>query len=459
MCATLDEIAQDVSEADIPRVELIVTIYRAFAHACRWSEAVRTARPNASDSLQAARANAHAAHEIAAKVGECDLKVRTLAALTAVEQLADVSALPVLAGRLAEIPVPPFLVQGKGPAIVPGSEIPVPDKPARRRDQPAVVRVMLTVDKRPWATPQRLRPNVFYDCSAVVTIPSWPDGTDQLVLDFVSTLPASVFAFEPLRVDKEERGAGEFRCSGHLQFNGTQSIFFEPVSIQLRARFVSTTDAVRSKLATIIGYHRLRARVRDPAADPLSMYPSLDPVLADIVEEVRTLPGVTEEHFTDFVRALGSVGDFMGNAANEAAYKTGQKISEAEFQKQLLHDMRLQLGPEVQEHPHQAGGSTDIQYRTVTIELKVEDKISDRKKIFERYEKQAVQYGSGLGSQLGILCILDLTEKEVPPAPPQNGIKLLSPPVHGYPQDDAPYPARLAALVIDGNLRTPSSYR
>jgi hypothetical protein len=317
---------------------------------------------------------------------------------------------------------------------------------------------MLTVDQRPWASPQRLQPGVIYDSAVTVTIPEWPEGMDQLILDYSTTLPASAWEITPFVIDKSDEAPAEIRRQGHVRFTGVQSVYSEPVSIQLRARFVARADAAKSKLATIIGYHRLRVRVRDRASDPMSSYAAIDPVLSDMAEQVRSLPGVSPQHWEDFAQALSAIGSILGNAANEAAYRTGMRISEADFHRRLLHDLRILLGDDVKDGVRQAAGVTDLQYRTVTIELKVEDKISERREIFNRYEGQPVQYGSGVGSQLGILCVLDLTEKEVPPAPPQNSIKLLKPPVHGFPKGDAPYPTRIAALVIDGNLRSPSSY-
>ena len=74
------------------------------------------------------------------------------------------------------------------------------------------------------------------------------------------------------------------------------------------------------------------------------------------------------------------------------------------------------------------------------------------------YENQPTQYSSGTGAQLGILCVLDLTEKDVPPAPTQNNLVVLTPKLHGFAAGNAPAPSRIVAVIIDGNLRAPSSY-
>ena len=164
------------------------------------------------------------------------------------------------------------------------------------------------------------------------------------------------------------------------------------------------------------------------------------------------------QHLQDFIEALGAVTNFMGVNLQQALYREGINLLESEFQRDLLRHLRTFLGEEVQEAPNQGGGPTDIQYRTVTIELKVERQIADRRKMIGKYVPQTTQYSSARGAQLGILCILDLTEKCEPPANPKNNVTLEAPEVHGFKGEAAPFPCRIAAVVIDGNLRLPSSY-
>src|SRR6266404_3367337 len=107
--------------------------------------------------------------------------------------------------------------------------------------------------------------------------------------------------------------------------------------------------------------------------------------------------------------------------------------------------MRTWRGEDVQEAPKQGGGPTDIQYKTITVELKVEKEISNRRKIIEKYLSQPTQYSSASGAQLGILCILDLTEKDKPPANLQNQITIETPDVYGF--DSTPdFPTKIAAV-------------
>jgi hypothetical protein len=212
--------------------------------------------------------------------------------------------------------------------------------------------------------------------------------------------------------------------------------------------------------ANVVGYNELGAKVSDETRTPLlSGYRSIDQRTAEIIVEVdRELPNLDPEHRADFIAALSGVVNYLGLCLQQAKYKQGVSVSEAEFQADLLYHLRARLGEDVQEAPKQGGGPTDVQYRSVTVELKVEKKLGDRQKVVEKYITQPSQYSAAGGAQLGILCVLDLTEKHETPANPKNQITLETPPVHGFDPEEVQYPTKIAAVIIDGNLRLPSSY-
>ena len=80
---------------------------------------------------------------------------------------------------------------------------------------------------------------------------------------------------------------------------------------------------------------------------------------------------------------LQAITGLLATYAQEAVYKGRSDVSESEFHTIVLRDLRNRLGQDVQEHPKQAGGLTDIRYRGVIVELKVEKKNGDRKHILE----------------------------------------------------------------------------
>ncbi len=103
---------------------------------------------------------------------------------------------------------------------------------------------------------------------------------------------------------------------------------------------------------------------------------------------------------------MGAVLNFHGSSLQGGKYKGTSKLREAEFQRDLLEALRLSLGEEVIEAERVGGGPTDIRYRSVTIELKVERELKTAASIRQKYLSQTVQYSSAAGSQLGIVCVL-----------------------------------------------------
>jgi hypothetical protein len=120
--------------------------------------------------------------------------------------------------------------------------------------------------------------------------------------------------------------------------------------------------------------------------------------------------------------------------------------------------LRLKLGQDVQEHPNQAGGYTDIRYRGIVVELKVEHENGDRKYIGERYSAQAAQYQSVEGRQVSIVLVLDLTPKNNPPSDIRNDILLVDIPTHGGGDSEKQYKSKAFVFVVNGNMKKPSEY-
>jgi hypothetical protein len=289
----------------------------------------------------------------------------------------------------------------------------------------------------------------------------WPENTDYLVLDYVSTLDKEFYKITPLKIDRPESALNnEFKIAGHIEFPVGQSVFSEPAIIKVLGTFRSLKNIEINVPATIVGYDQLRVHVSDPANVPmLSKYKSIDSKILEIITDIRqSMRTINDGHLDDFVGALSAVANYLGITLQEATYREGCVIREKDFQVDLLRHMRLMLGEDVKEAPKQGGGPTDIQYRSVTVELKVERDISDREKLVKRYLAQPTQYSSAGGAQLSILCILDLTEKNHPPANPQNNITLETPLLHGFENSQPLFPTKVAVVIIDGNLRLPSSY-
>ena len=112
----------------------------------------------------------------------------------------------------------------------------------------------------------------------------------------------------------------------------------------------------------------------------------------------------------------------------------------------------------MQEHPQQAGGITDIRFRGVIVELKVENENGERERMARKYTRQVTQYAGVEARQVSVLLILDLTEKVNPPGDIRNDILLYNVPTHGTTDVPPKFPSKAFVFVVNGNTRNPSSY-
>jgi hypothetical protein len=79
----------------------------------------------------------------------------------------------------------------------------------------------------------------------------------------------------------------------------------------------------------------------------------------------------------------------------------------------LRSDRRI--GSELEEHPHAAGGITDLSFRRVRLELKVESDQPVTCQNAQPYLEQTVQYVVGSDRRFGLLCVLDCSDKTAAP--------------------------------------------
>ncbi len=92
----------------------------------------------------------------------------------------------------------------------------------------------------------------------------------------------------------------------------------------------------------------------------------------------------------------------------------------------------------------------------VTCELKVKPTRVVALEQARNYLGQPVQYESGTQRQLSLLCILDMSAKDLPPGILANNIALLEPQLHGAPNPTSP--SWVGVVIVPGNLPVPSSW-
>ena len=460
--ATLQSLEANLPATDKAVLETVHKLTDCLVKLSKWIQCSLDGEPNPERFLNAAKAQALVVEElmVTEKFSVFFNQARkVINQIKAVNQFNDVKAV-VLELSKTSLPLLCLAEEERSWRINAVSENNL-DHEEERNEGPFVIKAMFEIDHQPWSNPQAILAETLYDLHAKITIPIWPTNADFLIIDYISSLSPEQYRIAQLCIDRPQQASTqEFTSMGHVEFPIAQSLLSEPIVIRVRAAFHSSRASNEPIPATVIGYHQLRVSVSTKAQAMMpSGYQAIDARTLEIVSEIRqSLPSINPQHLNDFCEALASLANFMGSSLQSARYREGVQVSEADFQKDILSHMRTQFGEQVEEAPRQAGGPTDIKFKSVTIELKVEDTISSRRKMIEKYWSQITQYSSGSGAQLGILCILDLTQKQHPPANPQNQISLETPPVHGFTSDNISFPTKIAAVVIDGNLRLPSSY-
>jgi hypothetical protein len=453
-------IAQDVSSA-----------LSILAIACQWIHAVLGAEVDAGRFLRAVQAKAKlfVLQSRSTAPTMSPARMALTAWLDSVCAIDDVTMFDPAVASFARLLLPVFYFVGEDPYA---SIMAVRKEMLARRElagegaasqedvdpTACVVKVLLSVDGTPWGTPQAIRSMVQHEVEARIQVHGWPRDMDLVEVDFLSTQDPQMYAAPHYRWTRAEVKSDEKKRGG-LLFKFAQSLQSQPIALATRARFL-TSDNLRAAAATVIGHADLQVRALDQSSYPvLTRYPMIDIQIPVVLEDVqKSLPSLRPSDFDDFMNCLVVLGRYAGMVQQTGVFKGKIVDEKRDFQRHLLEHMRMQLGQDVHEEEVLAGGRLDLRFRNVIVELKVERDLKDRDKLRVKYVRQPAQY-SASGIPVSVVCVLDMVEKDEPPANVANNITLETPGVHGYTDAVVPqYPSKVAVVIIDGNLRSPSSY-
>lgn len=327
-------------------------------------------------------------------------------------------------------------------------------------EQNPLLRVIAFLDHAPIASPQLLKPNILYPLVFRVHGLGWPKDAIRLRLDLLTTCPSSEFAvseylLDPPHLIKNDEYEGEL--VGQIKFNSGQSSLLDGLVFVIQGGF--ETEDGRVEEIPVIGHNELRLRVVGEDNHPLMTgnHP-LDRHIEELVTKLLRDCSSIKDEVQDLLNMVMALNRLLATYSQEAIYKGRNDVQESEFQRTVLRDLRFILGPEVQEHPNQAGGITDIWYRGVIVELKVERENGDRDQISKKYASQSVQYAGVEARQVSVLLVLDLTSKDKPPGDIRNDIFLTDLETHGGDDGAKKYLSKAFVFVINGNMKSPSDY-
>ena len=323
-----------------------------------------------------------------------------------------------------------------------------------------MLRVIVFLDHAPVASPQFLKSNILYPLKFRVRGLTWPSDAVRLRLDLLTTCPQNEFSVSNFTLDKPhciKDGEYQGELIGQIKFNSGQSSVLDDLVFTVRSAF--ETSAGDFTEIPVIGHNELRLRVVNEDLHPLMTgNRRLDQHIAGLVTKLLSDYPKVQDELSDLLEMLQALARLLATYAQEAIYKGESEVPESEFQKTVLRDLRNLLGQNVQEHPNQAGGIADIRYRGVIVELKVERENGDLEYISKKYTAQAAQYAGVEARQVSIVLVLDLTTKEKPPGDIRNDIILTDVETHGGDDRAKEFPSKTFVFVINGNMKSPSTY-
>ncbi len=462
-------LSDDLGDADTAEAAAYFgAALQGTAHLCRWVGATLQATLDAERFLRAAQAGCSffqnptepqesSPEPPTAADASCLLLKDWADKVAATTQI---SAVSELLEELEKVRLPIFYSRGVSKSKASSKRV-ATETP--QNNGVTVAKVMFSLDGQPLGSPQAIRSGVQHGLDVEIKMAKWPEGYSVFQLDYLTTMASRDYSLSPFKLHREQ--GNQQNQSGHCIIYNPQSLLSEPALLCVRGRFLADEASEKPQTlpssleATIVGHRELKLRALSETAHPVfSGYSTIDIQIPVILQEIRTsLPSLGTRDLDDFTRCLVHVSRYAGMVMQGGDFK-GKKVLEQEFQRHLLRSLRMtELSSDVQEGERSAGGILDVRYHNIVIELKVENNVSDRASLRTAYIEQPSQY-TAHNVPLSITCILDMTEQEHPPANVANSITLETPPAHGFGSQNPLYPSKVAVIIIDGNVKSPSSY-
>ncbi|THF53010.1 hypothetical protein E6C50_02035 [Flavobacterium supellecticarium] len=305
-----------------------------------------------------------------------------------------------------------------------------------------------------WANPQVLKAKEIYVIKGILRFNKSPENVKTLKL-LAATTSSDIFELNINDIILDEKL--DYNVEGTLLFKYSQSNFEDNLSIKLVPYLLGSEKEELQPV--IIGYDELNAKILDQNNN---LFKTGFETIDKKVFEIYTNPLLAQMEMqdrNDFITLLNGITNFQGYCLQSGLYKHLTALKEDQFRDKLIQHLTANplIGGAITKESHVAGGRVEIAYKGHIAELKVETSISDRATLIKKYSSQAVAYASGNGKSASIVCILDLTEKVMPPGPLASNVILRSAITHGFEQTGSEEHAQVF-IFIDGNTKNPSEY-
>ena len=423
------------------------TAITIFVLLAEWKHAIRNAEQDAQRFLNSAKLKASEVDKSLSFAADERLNVF----LEDVGSVKSVDELVPLQNQLKRWSLPLLLFANIRQQSIGGFRAPTSNGNSGKPEkfETTVAFLKFDIDGEPAKRCNHLKPRTSYDLKIEVRVSNWPKG-------------ASILSLMPVTVDshgknwlpdfkfKKPEGDGPFVLTGtdRAVLEVAHSLGSRPYEFLYAAEF---DDASNCRDVAIVGHRRLLLEGSDVASNPLTGFLNVYQHLLNIRNELRTTPGLPPEDIANAMAVLGGLGNIAAQALRGGLFETG--TSEKQFQHKVSEMLRnhADVGEHLQVHPEAAGGITDLTFRNIPIELKVENNKVLYPKDFSKYFDQTAAYSIGLGKRIGVLSVLESSPKSAPVGVIEDDIEV-------FPHQTGQSPIAIVVVVIRGGFPKPSSY-
>jgi hypothetical protein len=447
-CMELETIISEFGQGDVEdQYRAYHTAIAIFVLLAEWKHAIRNAEPDAQRFLSSAKLKASEVDRSLSFAADEQLD----AVLDQVKALRSVDELTAIQDQLKRWTLPLLLFANLLDRGFGGLRVPVFNGSSEETEklETTVAFLKFDIDGEPAKHWNYLKPGTSYDLTIEVRVSNWPKSASVLSLTPVTIDIREQNWLPRFRFEKPE-GEGPFIITGtgRAVLGVAHSFGSRPYEFLYAAEFDDTSNC---RDVSIVGHRRLLLEGSDVASNPLTGFSNVDRHLLSVRDKLRTFPGLHSDDVANTMIVLGGLGNIAAQALRGDLFKAG--TSEQQFQNKASEMLRNRsdIGEHLQGHPEAAGGITDLTFRDVPIELKVENNKVLFPKDFTNFFDQTAAYAIGLGKRISVLSVLEASPKSAPVGVIENDIEVF---VHQSGQSRIV----IVVVVVRGGFPKPSSY-
>jgi hypothetical protein len=382
----------------------VALAYAAFAELIRtlamlvdWRAAVLRAEPDADRYLRSGKELFRAWLE---EYGEQEAATALPEAAKPIEGLSDLSEVGAICKAVGSAPLPVGLYAAETRRRI---RFPADGEP---KDPPppelSVAFIQFNVDGQPAGETHFLSPREAHDLEIEVRISRWPEQATSLRLAPVTIESAATHDFPTFRFSRPE-GDPPYQLKNWQRalLKVSQGLRAQPFEFRYAADF--EPKGVEQPVA-VVGHRNLRV---DSIDRPITGYQGIDRRLLEIRDVLRQRPLITREDVTSTLTLAAALGNLAGQAVQDNLFP--KPLDERAFHTWLRGNLRQRpdIGSRLDEHPKAAGGTTDLSFCGIRLELKSDNERPLRLANCERFIGQTASYAAGSDKRVAVLCVLD----------------------------------------------------